>query len=223
VTKCAYEIRLMERHSAGHEVASDLTNLHCALLPHSPLVKLGRKFMREVYYKDLAEDALISGAIAYLDGVPAGFIVGTGDPNGFMSKGLRRHWFKIAWTICTSVVTGIASLRGLNEARRIEHNVKSEGYGPEFGEILSFGVLHEFRTRQFVRERGLLIGQDLHDVIVELLRRQGKSKVRAIVDKDNLQAQFFYRSQGWRVGLTSVEGWSVPTMEFVLDLPTGSS
>ena len=50
------------------------------------------------------------------------------------------------------------------------------------------------------------------------MQSAGKQRIRAIVDKDNLEAQLFYRFHGWRVGLPDVKGWRVPTMEFLFDI-----
>ena len=106
----------------------------------------------------------------------------------------------------------------MKEVLDIQKNVKAQEYGSDVGELLSFGVLPEYRSRKFINDTGLNVSNDLFESAIEQLRQAGKSKLRAIVDKDNLEAQFFYRSKGWRVGLKSVEGWSVPTMEFLRDI-----
>ena len=69
-----------------------------------------------------------------------------------------------------------------------------------------------------MKETSIEVATDLLVDTLQQLRALGTKRVRAIVDKDNLAAQLFYRSQGWNVGLKSVKGWRVPTMEFLLEL-----
>jgi len=199
-------------------VASDVARLHSELLGHSPLVLMGPEFMRDFYYSLLPADGFISGAVAYLNGEAVGFVVGTGDANGFLAQATKRHWFRLCWIVAKSLIRKPSRLSAMKEAYGIQSNVQAQEYGPEVGELLSFGVLPEFRSRKFIKETDLQVSSDLFDKAIEQLRSAGKSTIRAIVDKDNLEAQFFYRSNGWQVGLKSVEGWSVPTMEFLKDL-----
>lgn len=197
--------------------ARDLASLHTTMLGHSPLVLMGPEFMEKIYYSVLPREKLIGAALAYVDDRPAGFIVATGDPEEFMNKALRRHWIRIAWIMAKSVLLSPGRIFALREAYQIQSNVQEQEYGPEMGEMLSFGVLPDYRSRKFVRETAIHVGADLMSHAVQHLVRQGKSTIRAIVDKDNLEAKFFYRSQGWQVGLADVKGWSVPTMEFLYD------
>ncbi len=203
--------------------ARDLAALHSELLGHSPLVLMGPGFVEDFYYTVLPAEGYIGGSIAYVDGRAAGFIVTTGDPNGFTSKAMRRHWPRISMILLKTVLRRPGRIAGLIEANRIQSNVKAENYGPEVGELLSFGVLPEYRKRAFVKQSGLSIGADLLGRATAQLAAKGKTRIRAIVDKDNLEAQFFYRGQGWRVGLADVKGWSVPTMEFLVDLPADAT
>ncbi len=198
--------------------ATDLAGLHSELLSHSPLVLMGPSFVERFYYTRLPEMGLISGAVAYVNGRAAGFIVATPEPNDFMDRAMKRHWLGVGWNLATSVIKNPTRLRALAEAYRIQKNVDAQDYGPEMGEMLSFGVLETYRSRSFVRDTGISIGVDLLERATAQLRRAGKQRVRAIVDKDNLEAQLFYRFQGWRVGLADVQGWAVPTMEFLVDL-----
>ncbi|NJO12550.1 MAG: hypothetical protein HC872_02785, partial [Gammaproteobacteria bacterium] len=72
------------------------------------------------------------------------------------------------------------------------------------GELLSFGLLPQFRSRKFVAESRLRISQDL---LREAMRALESSRVelsRAIVDADNLEARLFYLGNGWQPGLARV-------------------
>lgn len=213
-----YEIREFGSADSAPAPASALAKLHAELLDHSPVVLLGPEFMEEFYYSVLPANELIFGALACVDEQPAGFIVATADAEGFMSQAIRRHAARLAWICAKSVVRSPRRILAMKEAVDIQRNVKSSGYGPEVGELLSFGVRKDYRSRAFVERTGARIGADLLQVALRQQRDRGKTTLRAIVDKDNLEAQFFYRAQGWRVGQKSVEGWRVPTMEFLIDL-----
>ena len=213
----SYEIREFGRHGIDGAASADVAGLHAELLDHSPLVLMGPEFMKDFYYTVLPAERLICGAVAYVDDRPAGFIVGTADAEGFMARAMRKHYLRIAWIMAKSVLRSPSRVLAIKEAYQIQSNVQAEDYGPEAGELLSFGVLPEFRSRRFIKETALLVSSDLLEVAVRQLTDLGKTKLRAIVDKDNLEAQLFYRSHGWRVGLKSVKGWRVPTMEFLLD------
>ena len=213
-----YEIRQIGKQATCRSDAEALSALHMELLGHSPLVLMGPDFMEQFYYYNLPLDGFVRGAIAFVDGKPAGFIVGTDDADGFMMRSVRKHWFKIVWVLTIATLRNPKRVLAIWEALQIQRNVSAEEYGPEVGELLSFGVLPEFRSRSFVRETGFHISQDLLQNIVRQFESTSVTRLRAIVDKDNLEAQFFYRANGWRVGLKAVKGWSVPTMEFLLDL-----
>ncbi len=213
-----YEVRAFGgRPMCAHE-ARDIARMHEEMLAHSPLVLMGSEFVEQFYYRMLPEDGLIHGAIAYVDGEAAGFIVATSDPAAFMSKAMVRHRTKIAWILLKTVLKKPSRLLAMKEAYQIQRNVQDQQYGPGVGELLSFGVRPQYRTRQFVRSRELAIGDDLMSAALKRLAELDVTEVRAIVDKDNLEAQLFYRAQGWQVGLKTVKGWRVPTMEFLKTL-----
>lgn len=198
--------------------SSDVAALHGELLNHSPLVLMGPEFMEEFYYTVLPAEGLICGAVAYVNGQPAGFMVGTDDANGFMSRAVKRHWLRLSWIMLKSMIRNPRRVLAIREAWQIQSNVQSEDYGSEVGELLSFGVVPEYRSRRFIKDTGIRVSSDLLEVTVRQLANLNKKRLRAIVDKDNLEAQLFYRSHGWRVGLKDVKGWRIPTMEFLFDL-----
>ena len=214
----SYEVQEFGARGLTRAESSDISALHEELLSHSPLVKLGKVFMEQFYYSVLSSSGSIRGAIAYVDDRPAGFIVATNDAGQFMSKAARKHPVRLVSVLFKSVITDPRRANGMIEAYRIQANVSSVGYGPGFGELLSFGVLPAYRARNFIVETGLQIAADLQDVAMRQLGELGVRTVRACVDCDNLPAQFFYRAHGWRLGEPAVPGWSVPTMEFLFDI-----
>lgn len=195
---------------------SDLTELHCTLLPDSPIVLLGRRFMESFYYKTLVQEGVLCGAVAYVDGVPAGFIVGTVEAAGFMRRALRRHPLRLAWLFGVSVLGDPRRLAALWESWQIMRGQPETPVGADnVAEILSFGVLPTYRSPKFVRQSGLRISLDLLQLMLQQLYACRARRVRVVVDEDNLEARLFYQGQGWELGNERVAGWRKPVVEYV--------
>jgi len=218
VTAGQYELILFGKRSLDADRCRQIAELHRELLPHSPVVLMGDAFMTRFYYPCLSGDGSTCGALALVDDRPAGFIVATTDPENFMPKAIRRHWFRLAVGLGGSVSRRPSRIRAMVEAVSIQRNVRRESYEAGMAEILSFGVRPEFRATPFIRDRGIRLSQDLVAVALKSLSAQGARRARAVVDQDNLPARLFYSGMGWQVGNQSVKGWNVPTMEFVIDL-----
>lgn len=206
----------LEPFDATHAVAAaDLAMLHTALLAHSPVALLGPHFMTDFYYSVLPRMGLISGVLAYVNDRPAGFIVVTDDSSGFMQRALRKSFFKVAWVMAWSVVRDPKRLGAVWEALQIMRNLPPASSGPVAGEILSFGVLPEYRSREFMIKSRLRISQDLLKSALAQLAGKAVTCARVIVDADNLEARLFYLGNGWQPGLDVVPGWRKKTVEFV--------
>jgi ribosomal protein S18 acetylase RimI-like enzyme len=195
--------------------SGDLARLHEDLLPESPVVLLGERFMRDFYYRMLPRDGLIWGAAAYVNGRPAGFIVATDDSAGFMRRAVGRNMLRLAWLLGRSVLASPRRLVALWEAWRILRGVKVQHRGEGVGEILSFGVLPEFRDRAFVRETGLRISLDLFNFVAAGFRQKPAKLVRVVVNKDNREARFFYHGLGWELADPHVPGWRTASVEYL--------
>jgi ribosomal protein S18 acetylase RimI-like enzyme len=197
------------------DCATDLARLHGELLPHSPVALLGPEFMSRFYYRQLPRLGLIFGQIAYVNEQPAGFIVATDDSSGFMQRAVRSRFFTIAATMATSILRDPKRLGAIWEAVQIMRGLPAAQEGHAVGEILSFGVLPAFRSRDFMVRSRLRISQDLLNAVVEQLRHRGVAAARVIVDADNLEARLFYLGNGWQPGLDAVPGWRKKTVEFI--------
>ena len=197
--------------------ASHAADLHAELLATSPVARMGKQFMRDVYYGALVSADLAVAHVAYVDGEPAGFLTATNDPERFMSRGLLRRPWSAGWGVAKAVLSSPARIGVLWETTRLN---ASRQYDKEAltGELLSFGVREPYRHPAFIRSRGIRVGNQLLDVAVAALKARGAHRVRAIVDADNKPAQFFYRGAGWELGNPTVKGWAVPTCEFVRNL-----
>jgi ribosomal protein S18 acetylase RimI-like enzyme len=210
--------QLYIRSAREHGAASrDAASLHATLLPTSPAARLGEAFMRDVYYGRLVRSGLANGFVAYVDEAPAGFIIATDQPAGFMSAGFRRHPFVVGWALMRSILDRPSRFSDLLYTARL-NSTRQSNDPPGLGELLSFGVAEAFRRPTFVRSSRIRVGAALLEAAMGYLRSCGTKQVRAIVDSDNLAAQLFYRGAGWQLGNPTVRGWDVPTCEFLTEL-----
>lgn len=212
-----YSLQLLEPDMPS-ACAVDIATLHAALLPHSPVVLLGKPFMQRFYYTVLPREHLICGAVAYYRGTPVGFIVATHDPASFMSKALRKHWAMLTLLVARSLITQPGSITGLWEALQIMRHLPKQKKLSDVGELLSFGVLPEYAKRKFVKQTGLHISMDLQNAVEAQLRLQGTRRLRSLVDQDNTVARLFYKGLGWRQESGLVAGWKQPVVEYYKQL-----
>ncbi|MDJ0909435.1 MAG: GNAT family N-acetyltransferase [Woeseiaceae bacterium] len=203
----------------GHpDCSEDLKMLHQELLGHSPVVLLGPDFLERVYYSKLPELGLVFGAIARIDGKPAGFIAVTEDSDGFMSTAIRRRWYLIAWVLTISILKRPKRILGIWEALKIMRGREAQRTEEPMAELLSFGVTEEFRGAAFVRKTGLKVGGLLYDYAVEELKRRGCKSAKVLVDQDNRNVKMMYSALGWTVTNSDVPGWQTPQVELQTDL-----
>lgn len=213
------KLRIAALDSASPHIADVVSDMHLTLLPTSPAVLLGKRFLRDFYYTLLPAHGLIHVMVAYVDDKPAGFIAVTPDPNGFMGVALRRWWYRIGWMLFLSVVAQpFTRIPALWEAFRIMTTRKDGEPDPYTAEFLSLGVLPEFTNPKFVMESGLRIARELITQGVRVLTDTGAKRVTAVVDADNLPARMMYYGLGWTLSRDSVPGWRAPSVEFAWDI-----
>ncbi len=207
--------RLLPFDRASVELSAELAALHGELLAHSPVALLGPDFLRHFYYRTLPRMGLIFGQVAFVNDRPAGFIVATHDSTGFMRTAIRTHFLRIGLVLGVSVLRNPRRIAAIWEGLQIMRGLPSPAPGQAQGEILSMGVLPEFRSREFCVRSRLRIGQDLLAAVLDQIGARGIGEVRVIVDADNLEARLFYSGQGWVPGLSRVPGWRKETVEFL--------
>lgn len=230
VLRSSAEFRLQDFDEYEPAPAGVLADLHSRILPQSPLVRLGHRFMENFYYNVLPRGGLIFGAIAYVNGTPAAFVVATHDSSGFIRSAVRRYWLRMAYECGMSLLTNPRVLRAVPEAvsltkarlaewrhRSLDATPRFRAPAPHGGEILSIGTLQEYQTPKFLRETKLNPANELLNFAVTRLRDRGTKVVRCVVDADNKPAQLFYRCRGWRRQPAPDAGWRLPVVEFILD------
>lgn len=208
-------VRIRRFDPAIPGMQESISDLHALLLPHSPVALLGRRFMTDFYYDCLAREGLILGNVADVDGKPAGFMIATPDANGFMRAGIARHGIRLVTVLLRSLVTSPRRFGSVWEAWQIMRHLPPASAQQNTGELLSFGILPDYRSAAFVRATGIHIGRALLEETMRLLADSGIDTVRSLVDEDNIAAKLFYHAAGWRPGRSSVRGWKQPVVEFL--------
>jgi len=173
---------------------ADVARLHIELLPGSPISRLGPEFTRQFYYRKLVEDGLVCCSIYYCDGVAVGFIAYTTHSATFMMEGLRRHWLYLSAVMAGAVIRQPRRLGGILWTLDFMRKQSAAPERPVNAELLSFGVLLPFRTSTYIRETGKRISLALYDDACEYFRAHGVVKFRAVVEKSNREALFFYHA-----------------------------
>jgi ribosomal protein S18 acetylase RimI-like enzyme len=189
----------------------DIAALHAELLPRSPLALLGARFREEFYYRELPAAGLIFGAVAYVDAQAAGFVVATDDPDHFLMTAVRRKWPRLLWVLARSLAGEPRRLAAGWEAARIQlHRMRPSGGGGRQGEILSLGVLPQYRAKS-----DLQIARDLVRLVLETFQARGVRRVVAVIDADNRASLRFFEKLGFRPGRAEVPGWRHASTEVV--------
>jgi hypothetical protein len=189
-----------------HASPAVLAELHTELLPTSPAVRLGPRFLRDFYYRVLPEEGLVLGFVAYRGDVPMGFLATTRDANGFLTTALRRRWPSLIGVLARRPPSPRAVLRAVQvggDRHRRDERVS---------EFLSLAV-------RPTRERGAP-GPSRRDVAVMMMEAVSEHLPRplvALVDETNPPAQRMYEEFGWIVSDRLTAGWPVTQLVYRWD------
>ena len=172
--------------------------LHEAYLADSPVVKMGKRFIREFYYSKLVECGLIGCSVCRVDGRVVGCISYTAHPMDFMGSGLRRYFFSLCWTMLRSVTARPAMLKEILLTLRV---MRSRGHESQemdtsgLGEALSLAVLPDFQNYLPPGGRSRLAFR-LFETALERMRAQGVNRVYLWVQPANRAANLMYSTMG---------------------------
>jgi ribosomal protein S18 acetylase RimI-like enzyme len=215
--------RFREIDPAREQDVATITRLHLALLEWGPMAGLGELFLRRFCYTALVRDGLMRAALFEVDGRPAGFVAYTDRSIAFHRDAIRRHVVYVAWLVALSVLRDPRLFFALLRAARLMFARRAEGHlGPDpLGEVLAIGVLHDYRTPEFVHRTGLRIGDELIGYVAAHLRRLGLDRMRAVVDAPNKAALLFYHHLGGR--FEPYERAGEPMVQVWLDLASATA
>jgi len=179
--------------------AATLARLHLALVGYGPVAGLGKGFLARFCYAKLIKEGLMHAAIAEVGGEPAGFVAYTERAATFHQKAIRSYPFSAAGALILSVVTDPRAILGVLKAIRLmaaRQTDEDRLIADPCAEILTFGVLPEYRDRDFVRATGLKISERLVQHAVSFFERLGLTEVQAVVYATNRPTLMFYRMLG---------------------------
>lgn len=191
---------LREMDPRVREDVAAVTALHMTLLGHGPMARLGERFLKEFCYGTLVRDGLMRVALFEVEGRPAGFVAWTSRSITFHRSALRRHAPRVAWLIARTIAGEPRVIRRLGKAvwlmvsRRAERDLARD----PLGEVLSIGVLPEYRTPQFLQRTNLRIGEALVRHAMTALRRDRVAVMRMVVEAHNTPTLLLYHALGAR-------------------------
>ena len=175
-----------------------VAKMHTALLPGSPVCQLGAEFMQRFYYRKLVEDGLIHCDLYINEGTPVGFIAYTEIPSRFMSEGLRRHGLYLAGIMILSLLRHPSRIAAVLRTLRIMSRRTRKTEGAQEGEMLSLGVLPQFRSPDFTRRTGTRISSALFENARGYFRNRGVAEIYLLVEAENKPAMMLYKAMGGR-------------------------
>lgn len=187
--------RLNTRNPADVNAVADL---HVTHLGDSPIVGLGPAFLRRFFYVKLVEDGLVGVTVCRKDGSIVGFISYTPDPNGFMMRGVRRHFFFLCWLMSTSLLLRPSMIRGILLALRFMRERGGEAGkepAPGLGEVISLVALPD--CQNYVPPGGKSrLTVRLFESMVEYFREKDYDRVHLLVQPSNRASNIFCSVMG---------------------------
>ncbi len=189
-------IELLDPNNAADVDA--VAALHEAYLAGSPIMRMGKRYLRKFHYSTLVRSGLIGCTLCRIDGRVVGFISYTAYPLDFMSRGLRRYFFPLAWLMLGSVLARPALLKEILMTLRMMGERSTESRETDargLGEALSLVVIPEFQN--YIPPGGRSrVAFRLFEVAVERLREQGVDRVYLWVQPTNRAANLLYSTMG---------------------------
>lgn len=172
--------------------------LHAALMPASPVVRLGIGFMVNFYYHHLVRDGLIDCRLARVNDRPAGFVAYTTRPHDFMLAGLRRHLSALVPVLAGALLERPSRISVVGRALGILKRRRDDlAAGPAYdAEILSLGILPQYRTGDFVRRTGANLGRQLFEEAVAHAQQGGVHTLAMLSEVRDRATLVFLHSLG---------------------------
>lgn len=175
--------RVDPTHPADRTAAADLL---LELFGHTPAGVLGRRFLEKFYFNDLISDGLMDCLIYYDGNQPVAISVITTDPNEFIAKGTRLHFFKLAALVSWQLVTRPTRIGALINViqQRSYRAASGEQTNKKIGEILTFGAIKSHRQK-IDPASGEKISTALFLESLRQLRAGGVDYVQTVTYRDN--------------------------------------
>jgi len=193
-----HTLKIREITGDSHDAAV-VARLHMSLFGYGPVGQLGEGFLSRFCYTKLIREGLIRAAVFEVDGEPAGFVAYTTLAVTFHRLALRKYPLHAGGALIYSMVRSPRVVLSVLKALHLMVSRRSQqeelGSDP-CAEILAFGVLPQYRDREFVRRTGIRISQRLVEHATTFFKQNGLSEARAVVDTTNRPTLLFYRMLG---------------------------
>lgn len=174
-------VRLMQNLDARR-----VAQLHAESIAQGFLVRLGRRFLEELY-RGIAEDAGSSVFVAVDEGRVLGFCAYSRDVSAMYRRVLRSRFFRLGLASLPYSLNPLV-LKEVTETLRYSGKQRARALPP--AEILSIGV--------DAIARGKGVGRALIDVALERLRADGERQIKVLAGVGLDAANAFYRAYGFR-------------------------
>ncbi|HEX5069206.1 MAG TPA: hypothetical protein VFV78_03235 [Vicinamibacterales bacterium] len=201
-----------------------VAGLHEQFLADSPIVGLGGRFLREMFYGRLVEDGAVGVIICRHEGRIVGFASYTPDPGGFMGKGIRRHFPALCGIMARSVMARPSTLKGVWRALTIVRERGAEASRREagLGEVISLVAVPEYQ--KIVPEGGKSrLTVRLFEEMIARFRAMRYQRVHLLVLPRNRASNILCSVMGCQFEKISVAGVPTHRYTFVLDAPASSA
>ncbi len=151
---------------------------------------------------------MIFGAVAYVDGQPAGFIVNTAYPGSYVSMGARLSPLRFAWELGLAALSRpgriVSALRARTRMKIAAASASSgapgasAGSSKQFAEGLFLGVKPEYTRPKFIRTTGCNVARDLLRRSLDLCAAYRVRELRCGIMRDNMAALVVHFQAGFQ-------------------------
>ncbi len=163
----------------------------------SQIKEVGVEFREKIFYPSLLESSDCFVWLYLVNNNLAGYIVGTKNTGSFYRRLQRKNPFLLFWLILKAVLTMPQLLvKYIMATLRVEKMLSQEVTPAE---ILSFGVLPQYRTVEFEQSRETSIAEELFGKAMESFRRWGVPTYKVMTTQENKAANRFYEKRGCRL------------------------
>lgn len=164
--------------------------LHYESIKDSFLCEFGKLFLQRIYKRLVSSDKCF-GYVYLNNSEIVGFITGSENMDGFMKSLLFKDFFVIIPIIFQKLIAKPHLIK--NVIQTFSYSKKSNVDNIK-AELVSIIVRQDFRGKK--------LGTFLLNDLINHFKEKGISKFKVMVDKNNLAANAFYKSSGFKLRLT---------------------
>ena len=177
----------------------EVVQIHREVLSDSPLVRLGPRFLEEVYYAGLIQQKGAFCLVYPLQGRLAGFICGACDAAGVTAQMLKGRFFSLLSVGIETLFRSPLQLGAIGELIRLERASSPKFLRTISAQLFSFGVLPEFRAKSVLSKlTSLRVSEMLWEGLLWEFQQKGVAAFKVITQANNT-ASVFYKNRGMQL------------------------